>query len=353
MRQRHDKDDCFFSLGRHSLLDPSLTPIAVVVLLTGCRVRYAASTVVGEYDVLCGRGGKTNLHYGNRLYRCVVRFLQGLFPHANTNAEDKRKLAEFVIQELHYENGTRFLVKNKGEIRVMTPLRVVAKVMQCYREEHKPGRFDEFDVALKQRIHKDASRICSILLKKHFRGKYEALSKKKSCKMIQAVDDVLTPLVTTCNLAKEEEKARSKPAVVPPSPVSAPTSGFFLAYDTGLSHMPDLDCIETTSGQPSKDDALGLATPQNEDYTTTPLEPIFVIPDDAYSFEEKWDNDPLTSIPSATAGTEEDPLQLTDFRAEQGYTNNDLLEYDANGAFSSSDTFWLDECKIPFPSVTV
>lgn len=61
---------------------------------------------VQPHDVLCGRGGATNNHAGNRKFRVIVAHYQKQYLAARKR--DKRNIAEIIVSEVRKDGG-RFL----------------------------------------------------------------------------------------------------------------------------------------------------------------------------------------------------------------------------------------------------
>lgn len=94
-------------------------------------------------DVLCGRGGATNNHRGNKVFRAIVSEYQAQYLAAKK--KDKVGIAKAVVARIH-ESGGRFL-KHDGDSGawVEVPARkAVAKTSQALREgldvKHKTYR---------------------------------------------------------------------------------------------------------------------------------------------------------------------------------------------------------------------
>eukprot|EP00957_Ditylum_brightwellii_P089847 6842369-Ditylum_brightwellii.AAC.1 len=69
-------------------------------------------SIVTKYDVLCGRGGKTNNHVGNVEYRSIVINHQAEYVVAKRI--DKNGIARRIVQIVH-ERGGRFLKRAGGK----------------------------------------------------------------------------------------------------------------------------------------------------------------------------------------------------------------------------------------------
>lgn len=87
-------------------------------------------------DVLCGRGGLTNSHVGNRKFRHIVAEYQREYLVARK--KEKRDIAERVVARIH-ENGGRFLKMDKqrdgGSVWSEVPRnKAVGKTSQALRE---------------------------------------------------------------------------------------------------------------------------------------------------------------------------------------------------------------------------
>jgi hypothetical protein len=65
-------------------------------------------TVVTEFDVLCGRGGMSNLHPGNQLFRAIIKQNKELYHQLTDNAVRKQHLVSSIIKAIA-QHGGRFL----------------------------------------------------------------------------------------------------------------------------------------------------------------------------------------------------------------------------------------------------
>jgi len=88
---------------------------------------------INPNDVLCGRGGLTNSHVGNKRFRCVVAEYQLEYLKARKN--DKKGIAQKILSRIK-ENGGRFLQRNAGSSvwSVASEKRAVGKTSQALRE---------------------------------------------------------------------------------------------------------------------------------------------------------------------------------------------------------------------------
>jgi hypothetical protein len=97
------------------------------------------SDEIQNLDVLSGRGGKSNHHPGNKIFRKLVSEIKQAYRSSPKNTE-KRILAESIIEKIHRMGG-QFLIQNKKclepQWRVMTELEACRKVCQALREERK------------------------------------------------------------------------------------------------------------------------------------------------------------------------------------------------------------------------
>ena len=89
---------------------------------------------IGEWDVLCGRGGKSNRHKGNKRYRKLVSEMKSMYRDtgAKTAKTDlSRSIVKFVANY-----GGRFVKKDakKGLLYVMTDDEARKKTSQALRE---------------------------------------------------------------------------------------------------------------------------------------------------------------------------------------------------------------------------
>lgn len=84
-------------------------------------------------DVLCGRGGLTNSHVGNKKFRCIVAEYQIEYLKARKN--DKKDIAQKIVV-LIKDNGGRFLQRRaKSDAwSISSDKRAVEKTSQALRE---------------------------------------------------------------------------------------------------------------------------------------------------------------------------------------------------------------------------
>merc|ERR1739848_931084 len=84
-------------------------------------------------DVLCGRGGLTNSHAGNKKFRYIVAEHQLEYLRARKN--DKRGIAKTVVSRIR-EDGGRFLQRSSDSIlwTVVSEKRAIGKTSQALRE---------------------------------------------------------------------------------------------------------------------------------------------------------------------------------------------------------------------------
>jgi hypothetical protein len=104
----------------------------------------AASTVVEnstveikdirEWDILSGRGGKSNHHSGNKRFRQVVAEMKAKYKTTDTKT-DKTALSKAIVEYVNGYGG-RFLKKDAGQsdYRVMTKAEARKKTSQALRE---------------------------------------------------------------------------------------------------------------------------------------------------------------------------------------------------------------------------
>lgn len=88
---------------------------------------------INPNDVLCGRGGLTNSHIGNKKYRYIVAEHQLEYLRARKN--DKRTIARAVVSRIR-ENGGRFLQRSSDSDVwvVVSDKRATEKTSQALRE---------------------------------------------------------------------------------------------------------------------------------------------------------------------------------------------------------------------------
>jgi hypothetical protein len=90
---------------------------------------------VNDADVLSGRGGKTNTHSGNRIYRCIVKENRRSYKLMTSNSH-KQLMAESIIICVHNRGG-RFLKHNGKDQNTWVELskeEALVKTTQALRE---------------------------------------------------------------------------------------------------------------------------------------------------------------------------------------------------------------------------
>lgn len=91
----------------------------------------STDTSIHDNDVLCGRGGATNNHIGNKRFRSIVAEHQREYLAAKK--KDKGLIARSIVQIVH-ERGGRFL-KKQGDVWVEVDNKKAAeKTSQALRE---------------------------------------------------------------------------------------------------------------------------------------------------------------------------------------------------------------------------
>lgn len=85
-------------------------------------------------DVLCGRGGLSNHHPGNRLFRRLIQANKSIHQRL-TSTSQKQNLYKSIIVSIHSIGG-RFVRKEDGEWIEITCIEATAKVSQALREPH-------------------------------------------------------------------------------------------------------------------------------------------------------------------------------------------------------------------------
>lgn len=108
---------------------------------------------ISEHDVLCGRGGATNTHIGNKRFRSIVSEYQE--EYLDARKKEKAVIAKRVVARIH-ENGGRFLKRDASSDSwvEVPPKKALLKTGQALREgldvRHKtvrpdkmPRRYDE------------------------------------------------------------------------------------------------------------------------------------------------------------------------------------------------------------------
>lgn len=102
-----------------------------------------AGNSISMNDVLCGRGGATNNHVGNKKFRLIVAEYQE--EYLNARKKDKSGIAKQIVARVH-QNGGRFLKRDQSNntwVEVTTK-KATEKTSQALREgldvKHKTYR---------------------------------------------------------------------------------------------------------------------------------------------------------------------------------------------------------------------
>ena len=94
------------------------------------------SDEIQRMDVLSGRGGKSNHHIGNKVFRHLVTEMKAAYQSSKTRTE-KASLAESIVEKVHRMGG-QFLTQNKAclepQWRLMTKVEARRKTSQALRE---------------------------------------------------------------------------------------------------------------------------------------------------------------------------------------------------------------------------
>ena len=85
-------------------------------------------------DILCGRGGRSNHHPGNKKYRHVVRVMKASYRNIDTKSA-KTDVSRAIVEHV-YDYGGRFLKQDKatGKYHVLSPVEARKKTSQALRE---------------------------------------------------------------------------------------------------------------------------------------------------------------------------------------------------------------------------
>jgi hypothetical protein len=115
------------------------SPTMKVIVASPSRKQKASSGMcyvdsIGEWDVLCGRGGRSNHHPGNKRYRHVVSETKLLYK--NTEAKTTKTEMSRAIVEHVCAYGGRFIKKEEstGRFFVLTKAEARKKTSHALRE---------------------------------------------------------------------------------------------------------------------------------------------------------------------------------------------------------------------------
>jgi hypothetical protein len=114
-------------------LDKSSPIHTLLGVSSGTRVPQYVQDVT-ELDVMCGRGGKSNHHAGNKRYRQVVSQMK--FSYKNIGSKSAKTDLSRTIVEHVFKYGGRFLKadKDSGKFILLTPAEARKKTSQALRE---------------------------------------------------------------------------------------------------------------------------------------------------------------------------------------------------------------------------
>merc|ERR1712087_521231 len=88
---------------------------------------------VREEDVLCGRGGRSNHHCGNKKYRQVINEMKMKYKNIEGKLA-KTDLSTTIVNYVH-DYGGRFIKKDeKNQYYLLTPKEARRKTSQALRE---------------------------------------------------------------------------------------------------------------------------------------------------------------------------------------------------------------------------
>ncbi len=91
-------------------------------------------TKPNKNDVICGRGGHSNKHPGNRLFRRLVNVNKALYQQTLSEKSSHKKLLSLSIIHAIRNQGGRFLRKQLGEWVVISSRQAYIKTSQALRE---------------------------------------------------------------------------------------------------------------------------------------------------------------------------------------------------------------------------
>ena len=105
----------------------------------GCVEEGTTRRQLREYDVVMGRGGKSNNHRGNILYRSYVRDMTPI--HDLSTKQEKTKITWQIVQQV-YDLGGRFIEEDKstGLWHVIDAAQARRKTSQKFRDEKNPKK---------------------------------------------------------------------------------------------------------------------------------------------------------------------------------------------------------------------
>jgi hypothetical protein len=95
-------------------------------------------TNVKETDVLCGRGGRSNQHPGNRMFRRVANENRELYQKCEGSSRRKHLLVVSIVNAIHHHGG-RFVKKQKDSWVEIAHKEACGKTSQALRDSSEPS----------------------------------------------------------------------------------------------------------------------------------------------------------------------------------------------------------------------
>lgn len=113
-------------VGRRKNVDAEASPICKFLATSSGKCE------LSEVDVLCGRGGRSNHHPGNKRYRQVISEMKASYRNIGSKSA-KTDLSRAIVDHV-FKYGGRFMKIEKGDLFVLTPAEARKKTSQALRE---------------------------------------------------------------------------------------------------------------------------------------------------------------------------------------------------------------------------
>jgi len=107
--------------------------LSCVMFSTRNHIIYISEEKIQDFDVLCGRGGRSNHHVGNKRYRQVVSEMKAGYRNIDVKSA-KTDLSRLIVEYVHGYGGRFVRMEEDGKYRLLTVNEARKKTSQALRE---------------------------------------------------------------------------------------------------------------------------------------------------------------------------------------------------------------------------